>query len=159
MRKFSLLLVFTVFYSVGCAPIPAAHAAIVPLTATVTPTVATLTVVPTPSVTATPQARQTLTALGPELEQFPASFNPLTGQRVSDPAMLGLPAVLVSISNMPPTARPQAGTSFAAWVFELFIGTGTTRFMGVFYGDLPRRIPNASGGCAVRSEISQPGAN
>lgn len=100
-----------------------------------------------------------MTPLGPEREQFPATFNPLTGLRISDPTMLDLPAVLVSISNMPPTARPQAGTSFASWIFELFIGTGTTRFMGVFYGDLPRRIPNASGNCKIHSPIRKPGAN
>lgn len=73
--------------------------------------------------------------------------------------MLDLPAVLVSISNLPATARPQAGTSFASLIFELFIGTGTTRFMDVFYGDLPRRIPNTSGGCDIRAEINQPGPN
>ena len=66
--------------------------------------------------------------------------------------MLDLPAVLVSISNMPVTARPQAGLSFAPWVFELFIGEGTTRFMSVFYGDTPRIIPNVTGDCLVRAE-------
>jgi hypothetical protein len=58
---------------------------------------------------------------------------------------------------MPVTARPQAGPSFAPWVFELFIGEGTTRFMNVFYGDYPRSIPNVTGGCNVRQEIIRPG--
>ena len=70
--------------------------------------------------------------------------------------MLELPAVLVSISNMPVTARPQAGLSFAPWVFELFIGEGTTRFMSVFYGDTPRTIPNVTGNCPVRTERFAP---
>jgi len=73
--------------------------------------------------------------------------------------MLNLPAVLVSISNMPVTVRPQAGLSFVPWVFELFIGEGTTRFMSVFYGDLPRMIPNVTGGCPVREERFLPKAN
>jgi hypothetical protein len=52
--------------------------------------------------------------------------------------------------------RPQAGPGFAPWVYELYIGEGTTRFLNVFYGDLPRVIPNVSGGCEVRAEITRP---
>jgi hypothetical protein len=75
---------------------------------------------------------------------------------VLDPSLLKFPAVLVSISNMPVTARPQAGPGFAPWVYELFIGEGTTRFLNVFYGDFPRAIPNVNGGCEVREEIIRP---
>jgi hypothetical protein len=45
---------------------------------------------------------------------------------------------------------------FAPWVFELFIGEGTTRFMAVFYGDAPRTVPDVGGGCATRTEIIRP---
>ena len=83
-------------------------------------------------------------------------MNPLTGQAVQDPSLLGLPAVLVSISNMPFTARPQAGPGFASWVYELYIGEGATRFMNVFYGEYPHSIPNIQGGCAVRDKIIRP---
>lgn len=159
MKKFALLLVFTIIWITGCAPKPTPGATLAPATSTVSSATATLPATPTLPITDTPQPRLTLTVLGPEREQFPAAFNPLTGLRVKDPAMLDLPAVLVSISNMPPTARPQAGTSFASWIFELFIGTGTTRFMGVFYGDLPRRISNASGGCEIHGTVSKPGKN
>lgn len=150
----TLALTCFLFLSVGCTPsdpshTPAPETATGTLSASPSPTVS-----PTAANTATPQPRLTLSVLGPEREQFPASVNPLTGRRVADPAMLDLPAVLVSISNMPVTARPQAGTSFASFIFELFIGTGTTRFMGVFYGDPPRRIPNVSGGCEIRNELS-----
>jgi len=110
----------------------------------------------TASLTPTPQPRLTPVAYGPDLEGFPTGYNPLTGRPVQDAALLDLPAVLVSISNMPVTARPQAGPGFAPWVFELFIGEGTTRFMGVFYGDYPRYIPNVSGDCPLRSEIIRP---
>jgi hypothetical protein len=106
-----------------------------------------------PSPTSTPQPRLTPIAHGPELEQFPADVNPLTGLSVYDRSLLKLPAVLVSISNMPFTARPQAGLSFASWVYELYIGEGATRFMNVFYGEYPRSIPDIHGGCKVREQI------
>jgi hypothetical protein len=95
-------------------------------------------------------------AYGPELDDFPAGVNPLTGLAVSDPSLLSFPAVLVSISNMPFTARPQAGPGFASWIYELYIGEGATRFMNVFYGQYPRTIPNLNGGCEVRDKVIHP---
>ena len=112
-----------------------------------------------PSPTFTPQPRLAPISHGPELEDFPENVNPLTGIAVSDPSLLELPAVLVSISNMPFTARPQAGPGFASWVYELYIGEGATRFMNVFYGEHPRTIPNINGGCDVRDEIIHPQGN
>lgn len=109
-----------------------------------------------PSPTSTPQPRLTPVTYGPELDDFPSNINPLTGIAVSDPSLLKLPAVLVSISNMPFTARPQAGPGFASWVYELYIGEGATRFMNVFYGEYPRTIPNLTDGCKVRDEIIRP---
>ena len=106
---------------------------------------------PTISPSHTPKARLTSLPTGPDLENFNPGISPLTGLKQQNPAMLDLPAVLVSISNMPPTARPQSGTGFAAWIYELFISEGTTRFMSVFYGDLPRRIPNDIGNCTVNT--------
>ncbi|MEO7841386.1 MAG: SdrD B-like domain-containing protein [Anaerolineales bacterium] len=124
-------------------------------TETRAPTVIT-TFTPIPSVTSTPQPRLAPNNYGPEANDFPAGINPLTGRAVEDPSLLDFPAVLVSISNMPVSARPQAGPGFAPWIFELYIGEGTTRFMGVFYGDVPRVIPNVKGGCKVRDEIMRP---
>ena len=74
-------------------------------------------------------------AMGPELDQFPVGVNPLTGMPVADPALLDLPAILMSISNFPPSTRPQAGLSFAPQLFEIYIGEGMTRFLTVFYGE------------------------
>src|SRR5215216_3496644 len=130
-----------------------------------TPETATSTFIPSntststmiASLTASPQPRFSPITYGPELEDFPANVNPLTGREVSDPSLLKLPAVLVSISNMPFTARPQAGPGFASWVYELYIGEGATRFMNVFYGEYPRTIPNINGNCKVREEIIHPG--
>jgi hypothetical protein len=106
--------------------------------------------------TPTPQPRSALIGYGPEAEDFPPGVNPLTGLAVSDKSLLDLPAVLVSISNMPVTARPQAGPGFAAWVFELYIGEGATRFMNVFYGEYPRLIANIQGSCDLREAGSRP---
>lgn len=117
----------------------------------------TPTMTQTPLPTATPQSHSMPIAFGPNLEDFPAGVNPLTGLKVGDPAWLELPAVLVSVSNMPVSARPQAGISFAAWIFEFYIGEGATRFMSVFYGEAPREIPNVGGGCA--GEFAQPRSN
>lgn len=118
----------------------------------------TLTSAPTPlpSATSTSQPRLAPITYGPELEDFPSGINPLTGREVADPSLLNFPAVLVSISNMPVSARPQAGPGFAPWVFELFIGEGTTRFLNVFYGDFPRAIPNVIGPCKLREEVIHP---
>ena len=63
--------------------------------------------------------------------------NPLSGLPANDPETLDLPPALVSITNFPPTARPQAGLSFSPIVFELFIGEGMTRFLALFYGNFP----------------------
>lgn len=106
------------------------------------------------SLTSTPQPRLLPITHGPD--DFPSGVNPLTGRTVPDPSLLDLPAVLVSISNSPASARPQAGPGFAPWVFELFIGEGATRFMNVFYGIYPRAVPNIIGGCEVREEIIHP---
>src|SRR5687768_13157338 len=116
----------------------------------------TSTLIVIPSSTSIPQPRLAPISYGPEAEDFPSNINPLTGREVFDPSFLKLPAVLVSISNMPVTARPQAGPGFAPWVYELYIGEGTTRFLHVFYGDFPRAVPNVSGGCNVREEIVRP---
>ena len=149
----------------ACAPAPAANPTVLALAsptpsalpASPTPT-QTLTPAPTSTSTPspTPQPHLTLQPGGPDLDKFPGGVSPLTGLQLQDPAMLNLPAVLVSISNMPPTARPQAGLSFVPWNYEIFIAEGTTRFMSVFYGDLPRRIPNNLGDCPVNTAIFLP---
>lgn len=87
---------------------------------------------------ALPQPTATQIPLGPQT--YPSMINPLNGLPVKDAANLSLPPVLVSISNFPPTARPQAGLSFSPIVFEIFIGDGMTRNLAVFYGDYPARI-------------------
>jgi len=117
-------------------------------------TVVASTSTQSPRLKPTPQSHESLINYGPD--KFPPGVNPLTGRSVLDASLLDLPAVLVSISNSPASARPQAGPGFAPWIFELFIGEGVTRFMNVFYGDYPRTVPNIVGECEVREEIIQP---
>jgi hypothetical protein len=107
------------------------------------PPINTPTFLPLPTVTQIP--------LGPLT--FPPNVNPLNGLVVKDPANLKLPPVLASISNFPPTARPQAGLSFSPIVFEVFIGAGMTRNLAVFYGDYPAQ---AIAGNTGQSAVSDP---
>ncbi len=83
----------------------------------------------------------------------PITINPLTGLQVADPSLLDLPALLISISTFPVTARPQAGLSFAPYVFEIYITEGTTRYLTSFYGEFPAPEAPVTGNCDVRKEI------
>jgi hypothetical protein len=76
-------------------------------------------------------------AVGPD--EYPSDVNPLTGLAVSDPSTLQLPPALVSVTNFPVTARPQAGLSFSPIVFEMYIGEGMSRFLAMFYGNFPQK--------------------
>lgn len=112
-----------------------------------------------PSATASPD--NTVTPPGVRSEPTPPPIpptaipdptNPLTGLKVADPSLLELPAVLVSISTFPVTARPQAGPSFAPLVFEIYITEGTNRYLGTFYGEFPAPEVPVVGNCGVRNE-------
>jgi hypothetical protein len=63
-----------------------------------------------------------------------------------------LPAMLISISNFPAEARPQAGLSFADYVFEFSITEGATRFLSVFYADFPKPEIPFTGSCEIRMQ-------
>ena len=85
-----------------------------------------------PSATASPAPTSTQPVVGPEYRE---GFNPLTGLPVADPSTLYVAPLLVSITQFPPSARPQAGLSAAAQVWETSIGQGMSRFLAVYYGD------------------------
>ncbi len=84
---------------------------------------------------------------------YPPSINPLTGRPVTDPELLGIPAVLLSISHFPATGRPQAGLSFAPYVYEIYITEGATRFLAVFYGEFPAPEQPLTGNCITRDGV------
>lgn len=83
----------------------------------------------------TPPLTPTPVSPVPSASSSPAVINPLTGLPAADPSLLAYSPALVSISNFPASARPQAGLSLAPHVFEMTIGDGETRFLAVFYGD------------------------
>ncbi len=68
-------------------------------------------------------------------EPEPVGINPFTGLPVENPESLSLRPILVSISNFPPSARPQSGLSHAAHVFSTFIGFGMNRFLALVYAE------------------------
>ncbi len=109
----------------------------------------TLTFTPTPK---PPQEILPPVSYGPNQEDFPGAINPFTGLPVADPDLLKQPALLVSITHFPPTVRPQGGLSFAPWVFEYLISTGSTRFAAIFHGQVPYPEAPLTGGCDVRAE-------
>ncbi|MGH2626075.1 MAG: DUF3048 domain-containing protein [Anaerolineales bacterium] len=86
----------------------------------------------TPRPTLTPSATPEPAPVGPDFEE---GFNPLTGLPLRDADTLALRPLLIAITNFPPSARPQAGLSVAAQVWETSIGQGMTRFLAVYYGD------------------------
>jgi len=135
-------------------PIPTGTSISKPPTAvpTLLPATQTPTEIPTPL----QQPFSNLEPLGPEFAQFPEGTDPLTGLAASHPEDLKTPAVLVSISNSPVTAKPQAGLSFASQVNEFFIGYGTTRFLAVFYGERARRISDQGGDCITQPVTALP---
>lgn len=107
---------------------------------------------PLPTLSPTPQGISTPLTQGPNLEDFPAGANPLSGLQVEDPNLLNTPAMMMSISHFPVAARPQSGLSFAPWVFEFYITEGATRFLAAFYGAFPEPEIPITGNCPVRRE-------
>ncbi len=76
------------------------------------------------------------TSMGPD--EFPAGYNPLTGQPMCLPEAIDWGVVGISISQFPPAAtRPPTGLQWAAWVSEWWIGDGDTRLYAQFYGCYP----------------------
>lgn len=79
-------------------------------------------------------------------DDIPEEINPLTGLPAANAAYLDLPPALVSISNFPASARPQAGLGSSPITFEIAIGEGMTRFLAVFYGQFPESISGQTEG-------------
>ena len=109
----------------------------------------------TPAINSTEAIEPPITSSSQTIEPVPQiqTINPLTGLPVPDPSLLQLPALLVSISHFPVNARPQAGLSFAPYVFEIYITEGATRFLTTFYGEFPAPEVPIVGNCDVRREL------
>jgi len=105
------------------------------------------------TLTPTPQSISAPVSYGPDRADFPYGYNPLSGEPMQDPNRLQFPALLISVSHFPATARPQAGLSFAPWVFEFYITEGATRFLSVFHGDTPQPEIPVRGDCEIRKGV------
>lgn len=121
--------------------------------ATATPTTPGPTATPEPTATPTevPSPTPTMGPVGPS--DFPENVNPLTGLVVEDVENLDRRPVFVKVANYPASGRPHAGLSFADMVFEYYIGAGTNRFIGLFYGHNAELIGPIRSGRLVDPQI------
>lgn len=87
--------------------------------------------------------------------EFPANVNPLTGESVSDQAVLARRPVAIKISNAPVVVRPQSGLNNADLVFEHYAEGGLTRFTALFYGKDADPVGSVRSGRFVDIEIPQ----
>lgn len=111
------------------------------------------TEVVTEAVAETPTVEETqppAVAYGPT--DFPEGISPLTGLP-ADPDLLNLPPALISVSNFPASARPQAGLNTSPLVYEIYIGEGMTRFLAMFYGDFPSFVSGQTEGDVAGSSF------
>ena len=118
----------------------------IPPQASATPAAPTGSPVPAVSQVPTTGATSTSTLVPTPVNQavgptnFPAGVNPLTGLQVPDPSLLERRPLLVKVSNLPRTVRPQWGLSLADIVFEYYTEEGSTRFAALFYGNNASRV-------------------
>lgn len=119
-------------------------------TSTPTPIPPTDTPAPTETPTTTP------TPLPPEdygPDNFPEDINPLTGLRVSDPALLERRPMAVKIQMFPRSGRPPWGISLADIVFDYYNNNGMTRFNAIFYGNDAEQVGPIRSGRLFDSDI------
>lgn len=105
----------------------------------------------TPEPTATETQIPTVGPVGPS--DFPEGVNPLTGLMAADPENLNRRPVFVKVANYPASGRPHAGLSSADLVFEYYIGYGSNRFVGVYYGENADQIGPVRSGRLVDPQL------
>jgi hypothetical protein len=129
MKKIQYLLVLFLLLATACSRGQETQVPTEPFlpTPTSVPVADTPTSSPEPSPTLPPEN------FGPS--DFPLDVNPLTGLHVADPSLLDRRPMLIKVSNLPRTNRPQWGLSLADLVFEYYTEEGTTRFAALFYGN------------------------
>jgi hypothetical protein len=144
----------------GATPAPAVTAPTASPTATSTPSAsvtpaatATAGTTAPPTPTRTPPASATSTATATPVWEPPAGANPLTGERVANPAVLERRPIAIKISNYPPQVRPQFGLNNADLIFEHYAEVGVTRFTAVFYSRDAERVGSIRSGRLIDLEI------
>ncbi len=125
---------------------PTARAIIKPTSKPTVPIVSPTPTVPPASPTPTPDARLIdLTAPNVDL---------LTGENVSDPAVLNRRPLAIKIGDSwEAGVRPQAGASYADWVVEHESEGGIPRWTAIFYSNTPTRVGGTRSCRIIDNEI------
>ncbi len=141
----------------GCGSAPASPTT-VPASPTVRPIVkptdrSTVTPIASPRPTI-PPASLTPTADTRLINLTAADVNPLTGEKVADPAILNRRPLAIKIGDSWEVGvRPQAGASFADWVFEHESEGGIPRWTAIFYGQTPKSVGGTRSCRIIDTEI------
>ncbi len=107
-----------------------------------------------PTATASPATQKVEPTQPPLSTAIPqVVLNPLTGLPVADPSILDRMPVMVKVANYPRLGRPHAGLSFADIVFDYYIGSGTNRFLAMYYGNDSPSIGPVRSGRLVDAEL------
>jgi hypothetical protein len=139
MKKSLSLILLLILLATACnfTPKPASAPALPPTDVSITEPAATFTEMPAtptnsvPTETTVQGASPDPVVYGPT--GFPADVSPLTGMKVSDPALLERRPVAVKVQIFPRGQRPPWGVSQADIVFDYYQNFGLTRFHAIFY--------------------------
>ncbi len=113
---------------------------------TVTPIASPTPSAPPASPTSTPDARI--------IDLAALNVNPLTGEKMSDPAVLNRRPLAIKIGDSwEAGVRPQSGASDADWVVEHQSEGGIPRWTAIFYGNTPDRVGGTRSCRIIDSEI------
>ena len=142
MKRALLILALIFLLSSACVWTTPKPTPTPPATATSLPPSETPTAAPTetPTPTPTPEVTEPAADISYGPENFPETVNPLTGQTVSDPALLSRRPVSVKVQIFPRGQRPPWGISNADVVFDYYQNTGMTRFHALFYGNNAEQV-------------------
>jgi hypothetical protein len=108
----------------------------------------------TPNVPPTPTLPPTPTPDTRLIDLTAPDINPLTGEKVADPAVLNRRPLAIKIGNSWESGvRPQSGASFADWVIEHESEGGIPRWTAIFYGQTPDRVGGTRSCRIIDNEI------
>jgi hypothetical protein len=148
MKRTYLVLIIVFLLSSACMPTaqllptPTATATFTPA---YTPTPA-VTDTPTPTQTPQPTATPDYPPEGYGPSNFPPEVDPLTGLKVTDPSRLERRPLIIKVSNLPRTVRPQWGLSLADIVYEYYTEEGSTRYAAIFLGQDAEQVGSIRSG-------------
>ncbi len=108
----------------------------------------------TPNVPPSPTLPPTPTPDSRVIDLTATDVNPLTGEKVSDPTVLNRRPLAIKIGDSwEAGVRPQAGASFADWVFEHESEGGIPRWTAIFYTNTPDRVGGTRSCRIIDNEI------